>query len=155
MAFMSEPLGFLLSDAARLLRRRFDQHARALGVTRSQWQVLFALSRNEGTNQGALADHLEVEAITLCRMIDRLEEGGLVERRADPADRRAWRLHLTDRARPLLEQMHGVGAQVLDEALAGLDGAARDALAAALEQIRSNLSQKPAADDGDARTGTK
>jgi DNA-binding MarR family transcriptional regulator len=152
---MSDPLGFLLSDAARLLRRRFDQHARALGVTRPQWQVLFALSRNEGTNQGALADHLEVEAITLCRMIDRLEEGGLVERRADPADRRAWRLHLTDKARPLLDQMRIVGSRVLDEALTGLDAGAVDDLAASLERIRTNLSQKTAVDSDVASTGAK
>lgn len=144
---MSDSLGFLLSDSSRLLRRRFDQHARAIGVTRPQWQVLFALSRLEGTNQGSLADHLEVEAITLCRMLDRLQEAGLVERRADPADRRAWRLYLTSKARPLLDSMREVGDRVLEEALAGLDAAARDALAEGLGRIRLNLSARPG-DDG-------
>lgn len=140
---MSDSIGFLLNDASRLLRRRFDQHARGIGVTRQQWQVLFALSRLEGTNQGALADHLEVEAITLCRMVDRLQDAGLVERRADPTDRRAWRLFLTDKARPLLESMRDLGNRVLDEALAGVDAAGREELIATLGRIRANLSGRP------------
>lgn len=151
---MSDSLGFLLSDSSRLMRRRFDQYARAIGVTRPQWQVLFALSRLEGTNQGSLAEHLEVEAITLCRMLDRLQEADLVERRADPADRRAWRLFLTDKARPLLASMREVGDRVLEEALAGLDSAARDALADSLSRIRLNLTTRPG-DDGVARSEAK
>jgi DNA-binding MarR family transcriptional regulator len=153
MRAMSDPIGFLLSDASRLLRRRFDQHARAVGVTRPQWQVLFALSRLEGINQGGLADHLEVEAITLCRMLDRLQEAELVERRADPADRRAWRLYLTDRARPLLEKMREVGNRVVDEALAGVEEAERDSLADTLGRIRANLSNRPS--DDTLKSGTK
>lgn len=151
---MSDSLGFLLSDSARLMRRRFDQYARAIGVTRPQWQVLFALSRLEGTNQGSLADHLEVEAITLCRMLDRLQEAGLVERRADPSDRRAWRLFLTAKARPLLDSMRAVGDRVLDEALAGLDSSGRDALADSLGRIRLNLATRPS-DDGAVKSGAR
>lgn len=138
-----DSLAFLLNDAARLIRRRFDARARALGVSRAQWQVLFALSRLEGSNQTALADHLEVETITLCRMVDRLEEAGLVERRADPADRRAWRLFLTDTARPLLDQLKAVGTDVVEEALAGISDTTRDALADGLTQLRANLSSRP------------
>ncbi len=148
---VTESIGFLLSDTSRLLRRRFDQQARSVGVTRPQWQVLFALSRLEGTNQGALADHLEVEAITLCRMIDRLAEADLVERRSDPNDRRAWRLYLTDRARPILEQMREIGAQVLEEALTGLDAGAREQLAESLGRIRCNLSTKASEDTSHLR----
>ncbi|MFC3712128.1 MarR family winged helix-turn-helix transcriptional regulator [Sphingoaurantiacus capsulatus] len=136
-------MGFLLGDASRLLRRRFDQDARAIGVTRPQWRLLFALSRAEGINQGGLAEQLEVEAITLCRMVDRLQEADLVERRADPADRRAWRLFLTDKARPLLDTMHEIGHRVIEEALDGLDAARRDALAETLGIIRANLSTRP------------
>jgi len=139
---MSDSIGFMLGDASRLLRRRFDQHARVLGVTRPQWQVLFALSRLEGTNQGALADHLEVEAITLGRMVDRLQDAGLVERRADPADRRAWRLYLTDKARPLLDAMREVGNRVLEEALVGIDEHERTMFADILARIRGNLSTR-------------
>lgn len=135
-----ESFAFLLSDAARLLRRRFDARARALGVTRAQWQVLLSLSRHEGINQAGLADRLEVETITLCRMIDRLSEAGLVERRADAADRRVWRLHLTAAAWPIIERMRAVAADVMDEALGAMAEGDRSQLNDLLEAVRSNLS---------------
>ena len=81
--------GFLLYDAARLLRRDFERRAKQLGLTRAQWSVLAHLARNEGTNQAAAADVLEIEPITLVRLLDRLEAAGWVERRPDPNDRRA------------------------------------------------------------------
>lgn len=137
---MSDGVGFLLSDVARLLRRRFDARARAIGVTRAQWRTLTVLSRNEGANQGALAELLEVEPITLCRMIDRLAEAGHVERRRDPADRRAWNIYLTDRSRPLLDQLRTLGERVVEDALTGMSPAARDALTRSLDRIRDNLS---------------
>ncbi len=135
-----ESLAFLVGDTSRLLRRRFDARARSLGVSRAQWQVLFALSRNEGVNQTGLADYLEVETITLCRMVDRLAEAGLVERRADPADRRAWRLHLTAAAHPLLDRLKALGDEVVAEGVAGIDAADLDRLVAALTAMRANLS---------------
>jgi DNA-binding MarR family transcriptional regulator len=88
---VSDDIGFLLGDAARLLRRAFDERARTMGVTRPQWRVLALLKRFDGSTQVTIADMLEVEPITLGRMIDRLQDAGLVERRADPKDRRAWR----------------------------------------------------------------
>ena len=140
---MTDSLGFLLSDVARLLRRRFDERARAIGVTRAQWRTLTVLSRNEGANQGALAELLEVEPITLCRMIDRLAEAGHVERRRDPGDRRAWNIYLTDRSRPLLDQLRRLGEEVVDAATAGLDTHARDALMRSLDHVRGNLNIAP------------
>ncbi len=137
-----DSLAFLLSDTSRLLRRRFDAKARSLGVSRAQWQVLFALSRNEGINQTGLADYLEVETITLCRMVDRLEEAALVERRADPADRRAWRLHLTPTAHPLLEKLRGIGELVIEDAQAGVDPEGLAAAMTALSVMRANLSSR-------------
>ena len=137
-----DSLAFLLSDASRLIRRRFDAKARAFGVSRAQWQVLFALSRNEGINQTGLADYLEVETITLCRMVDRLAEAGLVERRADPADRRAWRLHLTAAAHPLLEKLLGVGQEVVADAHTGVDPDDLATTLAVLVAIRANLSSR-------------
>ena len=95
-------IGAMIAQVARLLRRSFDERARGIGVTRPQWQVLSLLNRNEGINQGGLAEMLEVEPITLGRMIDRLQDAELVERRADPADRRAWRLHITPKGHALL-----------------------------------------------------
>ncbi len=135
-----DSLAFLVGDVSRLIRRRFDGRARALGVSRAQWRVLFALSRNEGINQTGLADYLEVETITLCRMVDRLAEAGLVERRSDPADRRAWRLHLMPGAYPLLEQLRVLGDEVVAEAVVGIESARLEAAIAALNAVRINLS---------------
>ena len=145
-----DPLGFLIGDCSRLLRRRFDARARALGVSRAQWQVLVALSRQEGTNQAGLAEYLEVETITLCRMVDRLQEAGLVERRPDPADRRAWKLYLTEPARPLLDQLRQLGAVVIEEALSGFSPPQRESLYGGLTALRSNLSSRGPATVPDA-----
>lgn len=154
---MSDNLGLLITDSARLLRRRFDARARGLGVSRAQWQVLFVLSRTEGINQAGLAEALDVETITVGRMVDRLADAGLVERRADPADRRAWRLHLTDRAHPILAELRLVADQVMTELTDGIDTAGQASLATLLSQVRANLSPRPAAiDDSPApgRTGS-
>jgi DNA-binding MarR family transcriptional regulator len=139
---MSEIGEFLLPDVARLLRRAFDERARSIGVTRPQWRVLITLDRNESINQGGLADLLEVEPITLCRMVDRLQEAGLVERRPSPADRRVWQLFLTDKSRPLLKQLRGVATELLKEAMAGISQAEQDQLDATLERVRANLSRR-------------
>src|SRR5258705_8371299 len=93
-------LGFLLHEVARLLRKRFEQNARGSGLTRAQWHVLAYLAQNEGINQSGLADLLEIEPITLGRIVDKLQVLRLVERRPDPSDRRVWLLHLTPAARP-------------------------------------------------------
>src|SRR5258705_6901101 len=88
-------LGFLLHDVARLLRKRFEQNARGSGLTRSQWQVLAYLAQNEGINQSGLADLLEIEPITLGRIVDKLQMLGLIERRPSSSDRRGWVFSLT------------------------------------------------------------
>ncbi len=137
-----DTIGVLVSDAARLLRRRFDARARSIGVSRAQWQVLIALARTQGCNQAALADRLEVETITVGRMVDRLEEAGLVERRADPHDRRAWCLYLTARATDLLHDLEPVADEVRAEMLAGLSDAEQAQLRSLLQRVRSNLSQE-------------
>ncbi len=137
---MSTIVATLLSDTARFLRRRFDARARSLGVSRAQWTVLFALSRNEGINQAGLAEMLEVETITVGRMVDRLEEAGFVERRADPADRRAWRLHLTPKAHPVLDALRAVADHVMGDALSGVAPDEQAALIDVLTRVRTNLS---------------
>ena len=154
---MSDNLGLLITDSARLLRRRFDTRARKLGVSRAQWQVLFILSRTEGINQSGLAEALDVETITVGRMVDRLAEAGLVERRADPADRRAWRLHLTTRAHPVLDELRLVADQVMAETLEGFGDPERAMLADLLSRVRGNLAPRsPAADEKMARVaGTR
>ena len=137
-----DSFGFLLSDTARLLRRRFDQKARALGLTRAQWQLLAHLARSEGLNQAGLAELLDVEPITLCRLVDRMEEGGWVTRQPDPGDRRARLVFMTDQARTVIGRMLALADEVYDEALAGVDPAIRDVLMAALARIRVNLSER-------------
>ena len=139
MRRMSDSIGFLIGDVSRLLRRRFDERARLIGVTRPQWRALTNLTRQEGLQQNALAELLEVEPITLCRMVDRMEEAGLIERRRDPGDRRAWNLYLTDKARPLLDQLRVIADEVLSTTLTGISPDEVDALAATLARIRSNL----------------
>lgn len=144
---MSEPLGLLISDVSRLMRRRFDERARVLGLTRAQWRTLVVLSRNEGSNQGTLADLLDVEPITLCRMVDRLEDAGHVERRRDPADRRAWQIFLTEAARPLLEDIRIIADGLFEDAMAGIEPAARELMFESLSTVRDNLSDKPELDE--------
>lgn len=138
-----ENLGSMLADTSRLLRRSFDGRARDIGVTRAQWQVLTTLLRHEGVNQGGLAELLDVEAITVCRMVDRLQEAVLVERRADPADRRSWRLFLTPRAHDLLAQLRPLAEALIEDALTGIDDGERDRLRDLLDKIRDNLSRRP------------
>src|ERR1700758_3499424 len=99
-----DPL-IVLHDVARLLRTRFDQRARVYGMTRAQWIILARLERQPGISQNEMAAICEVEPITVGRLVDRLEARGMVERRADPSDRRIRRLHLLPAARPLLEEL--------------------------------------------------
>jgi len=116
-----ETLPFEIGETAHALRKAFDRRAVGLGVTRAQWKVLFRLDRRPGLRQIELADMLDIEPITLSRIVDRLEESELVERLADPSDRRAWRLHVTARARPLIAKLRAVADDMIAEAFAGID----------------------------------
>lgn len=148
----NEPtLGFLVHDVARLLRKRLEQRARAagIGLTRAQWQVLAYLARSEGLNQASLAHLLEIEPITLVRLIDRLEAMGLVERRPDPRDRRQRNLFLTEKARPELARIRALGAEVREEALTGIDRAGRERLMGTLSAIKANLQRSSSLDEGE------
>jgi MarR family transcriptional regulator, transcriptional regulator for hemolysin len=137
----SRTLGFVLSDVARLMRKRFEQRARAaaLGMTRAQAAVLANLARQEGINQAALAQILELEPITLARLLDRLQAAQLIERRADPKDRRAHLLYLTEAAYPLLDRIFALAAEVREEALVGIPEPDRARLLDMLIAMKSNL----------------
>lgn len=150
---LDRSFGFLLHDVARLLRKRYEQRARPLGLTRAQWQILAHLQRHEGINQSGLAEVLELEPITVGRLIDRMEDAGLVERRADPADRRAHRLFLTERAQPVLERSRALGEEVRGEAFAGFTAAERETLIDLLVRVRGNLSDKRGDEDKRPATG--
>ena len=138
--------GFLVHDISRMLRKRFDRRARGIGLTKSQWIVMAHLARHEGIHQGGLAEILEIEPATLARHLDRLEETGWIERRSDPADRRAWRLHLTAKAAPVLDKMGDLVEITTQEALAGLSREERERLQSHLLTIRANLADRPEAE---------
>jgi MarR family transcriptional regulator, transcriptional regulator for hemolysin len=140
----SRTLGFVLNDVARLMRKRFEQRARAaaLGLTRAQAAVLANLARQEGINQVSLAQILELEPITLARLLDRLQAAGLIERRADPKDRRAHLLFLTDAAYPLLDRIFALAAEVREDALSGVPEPDRDLLLETLIEMKSNLIER-------------
>ena len=150
---MEDNIGTMLAHVARLIRRNFDERARKIGVTRPQWQVLSLLQRHEGINQGGLAEMLEVEPITLGRMIDRLQEADLVTRRPDPADRRAWRLYLTPHGIALLEQLRPHGQKTFEQALEGITHERRAELMDMLNRMRCNLSRKLASDVAPSEAG--
>ena len=137
-------LGFLLMDAARLLRKRFEQEARHLGMTSAQLQILGRIAVNERINQSRLAALMDMEPITVCRHVDRMEATSLVERRADPGDRRVRLLSVTEKGRELIPQMREIAQRILGEAQQGLSDDHRALLLDALETFVGNLSTKPA-----------
>lgn len=139
---MSESIGFLIHDTARLFRRELNDRMRHSGVTALQWRLLAYLARNEGTNQIKLADFLEVEPITLSRMIDRLADAGMLSRRRDPDDRRAWCLYLEEKSLPLIDELRAASSLLAESAQEGLNVEERKQLADLVERMRQNLSRK-------------
>jgi DNA-binding MarR family transcriptional regulator len=133
-----ETIPFEIGETAHALRKAFDRLATGLGVTRAQWKVLFKLTRHPGLRQVELADLLELEPITLCRIVDRLEEARLVERARDPEDRRAWRLHVTAGAQPLVEKLRAVGDELVEQAFAGIDPQDIETTRKVLARVREN-----------------
>ena len=132
-------VGFLLHDVSRLMRKRFDQRARAVGLTRAQWRVLVHLGPRQGINQTTLAEILELDSVSLGRHIDRLAETGWLERRPDPTDRRAWQLYLSAKARPILDSMEELAIETQREALVDIPGAEQERLMATLRSIKANM----------------
>ena len=149
---LERSLGFLLNDVSRLMRQRFDERARGLGLTRAQWRVLRHLRQYEGIKQRSLAEMLEVETVTLGRHIDRLEDSGWVERRRDPADRRVWRLHLAEKSRPMIDRLTELSFEVREFALTGFSKVDREKLIEALLAMKGNLASmnNGAGHDGEA-----
>jgi DNA-binding MarR family transcriptional regulator len=137
----SPTLGFLLQEVARLLRRRFEQNARGSGLTRSQWQVLTYLAKNEGINQAGLAELIEIEPITLGRIADKLETLMFIKRNPHPTDRRRRLLHLMPAARSRLEQAGEYGEVTHREALAGVSETDRQHLLKTLQALKENLTR--------------
>jgi DNA-binding MarR family transcriptional regulator len=130
---------FLLHDVARLLRQEADRRARQHGMTRAQWVILFWLERQPGLSQKELAEILEVEPITVARLVDRLEARGMVERRADPKDRRIWRLHLCPPADPVLADLHAEVADMHRVVTAQITPETEAAMIEGLQRMKATL----------------
>ena len=140
---LDRSFGFLVHDVARLFGRRFNQRALLfLGLTRAQCKVLGYLARNEGINQAGLADLLEIKPMTLVRQIDRMEEDGWIERQPQPGDRRARRLVLTEKARPILARILDLSNEIRSESFAGLSRDEGRQLIELLRRVHANLSER-------------
>ena len=132
-------IGLLLIEVSRALKKCFEMNCRGTGMTRSQWQVLSILNRKEGITQGALADLMEVEPITVGRIVDRLEAAGMLERRPHPTDRRAWCLHLLPAAHPVLEALKDLAATTRAQLMAELSEDEHHAAMRLLTRMKENL----------------
>jgi MarR family transcriptional regulator for hemolysin len=124
-----------------MLRTYADHEAAQFGITRAQWVVLVRLDRSEGLKQSELAEVLDLQPISLTRLLDKLAECGLIERRPDPDDRRAKRLFLTPAARPLLEKLGNLGEELMATALAGVGPDSVERMIGELGIVKENLRQ--------------
>jgi MarR family transcriptional regulator, transcriptional regulator for hemolysin len=138
-ASKNREFGFILNDVARLMRTYADHKAAQFGITRAQWAVLVRLDRSEGLNQSELAEVLDLQPITLTRLLDKLSDSGLIERRPDPGDRRVKRLYLTSAARPLLEQLAQLGEATMAGVLEGVPPEDVEQMVSDLMVVRENL----------------
>lgn len=136
---INREFAFILNDVARMLRTYANHKAAQFGITRAQWVVLVRLDRSEGLKQSELAEILDLQPISLTRLLDKLAECGLIERRGDPDDRRAKRLFLTPAARPLLEKLGHLGEELMGTALAGVDRGTVEQMIAQLGIVKENL----------------
>jgi MarR family transcriptional regulator for hemolysin len=132
-------IAFTIMDVARMLKTYADQRARQFGISRAQWAVLIRIERSEGLKQSELAELLDLQPISLTRLLDRLADNGLIERRADPNDRRANRLYLKPAAKPLLGRLSELGADMMETVLEGLDAKSIDRMLKELATLKDNL----------------
>jgi DNA-binding MarR family transcriptional regulator len=135
----SRQFGFLVKDVSRLWVRHFEQRAVQLGMSLTQCKVLVFLSRNEGATQARLAELSDTDPMTLVRVLDRMERDDWIERRQDPQDRRAHRLHLRPASEPILAEITRIVEKARNEALAGISADEREQMMKLLEKVHSNL----------------
>jgi len=134
-----ENLGFMVQDVGRLMRRDYNRRVQVTGVTQAQWRAIMVLWRNPGISQARLSDILEMQPISVARLVDRMQASGHVERRPDPNDRRAVRLYLTEKAEPLRLRLYSYGVETRAAALSGLSMAEQEQLMNLLTRMRGNL----------------
>ncbi len=150
MHVFQRDLLFLLHYVARLLRVDADKRARTHDMTRAQWGILLWLERQPAISQKELAELLEVEPITVARLVDRLEARGMVERRPDPRDRRIWRLHLRPQAYPVLREIQDQRAAMAQMVTDGIDEETLDTMIETLLRMKTTLTQEKAAPNQEA-----
>lgn len=137
----TDRLGLLLHDAARLIRKRFEARGSRYGLSAAQWRLLVRVVKDEGVAQARLAELLEIEPISVSRLIDRMEEAGWIERRQDLSDRRVRMIFPTPKSREAFAAVKGIAGEVYDEAMAGLPPEVRRTLIQGLIAIVENLSE--------------
>jgi DNA-binding MarR family transcriptional regulator len=147
-------LGVLITDLARLLRRNFDRRLESLGLTQAQWRALVNIARTEGLSQAALAECLEIQPITVGRLIDRMESAGWVERRSHPADRRAMQLYLTPKSQPIIEEIVSRANDMMADCVGGMSSTEQKQLFEHLRLIKQNLvtAETKSEDEANGRT---
>lgn len=136
---LKREIAFTIKDVSRMLGTYADQQGRILGISRAQWTVLVRLERTEGLKQSELAEILDLQPISLTRLLDRLDENGLIERRADPNDRRVNRLYLKPAARPLLDQLATLSESLMGTVLEGIEPESMERMLRDLRRIKDNL----------------
>lgn len=138
------PLGYLVHEVARLMKRRFEEEARSHGLTLPQWRALSQVATHDCITQREIADSMDADPMTVSGILDRLEKRGLIERYADPSDSRAKLARLTPAGEELFQTARNFGLAMYQSAIAGLSAGEREALQAGLEKMRANLSGQPA-----------
>ena len=131
--------GFLVNDVTRLMRKVFDRRAARFGLTRAQWRALKRVHHDPGLTQNELAEYLEMEPIAVGRVIDRLQKSAFIERRADPADRRVWRLHLTSKATAVVDDMEEIATELFQQAQRGIAASEMNLLIDVFTRMKQNL----------------
>ena len=144
-----ESLAYQVVDIGRLFGRVFDRRVAHLDLTRAQWRTLKRLGHAEGVTQVELADQLDMEPIAVGRVIDRLQKAGFIERRADPADRRVWRLHLRPQSGQVTGEVEEVAQALRNEVMAGISAADLATTLSVLDRVRERLTQLDREDRGE------
>lgn len=144
--------GYLVTDVTRLMRKQFDRRAVRFGLTRAQWRALKRVHHSEGITQNELAEFLEMEPIAVGRVIDRLQKAGFIERRADPNDRRCWRLHLQAKAHAVIDDMELISSELFRQAQRGIAAAEVKSMISVLARMKDNLNALDRANEKQGET---
>lgn len=133
------PLGYLIHEVARLMKRRFEGEASRQEITLPQWRALAHISNQDGMTQKALANAVDTDPMTMSGILDRLEKRGLIERYADPTDNRAKLARITEQGIEVVNSARQIGIAMYEAALEGVSAEDREITVAVLAKMRGNL----------------